>query len=101
LEGRRMHEDELDARVASWAAEQHGPSALQALQAAGVPSGLVLNATEVLHDPHLAEREFYAYPDHVEAGRRAYDGPGFRLSKTPNEVRAAAPLLGEHTFEVA
>ncbi|MCA9857525.1 MAG: CoA transferase, partial [Dehalococcoidia bacterium] len=26
---------------------------------------------------------------------------GFRLSETPHEVRRAAPLLGEHTFEVA
>lgn len=101
LDGRKTHEDELDAIIASWAAEQHGPSALEALQAAGVPAGLVLNATEVLHDPHLEEREYYAYPEHPEAGARAYDGPGFRLSNTPHEVRGAAPLLGEHTFEVA
>lgn len=98
---RKANEDALDALIAEWAAGQHGPSALEALQGAGVPAGLVLNATEVLHDPHLAERAYYAYPDHPEAGERAYDGPGFRLSKTPHEVRGAAPLLGEHTFEVA
>ncbi len=98
---RKANEDALDALIAEWAAGQHGPSALRALQAAGVPSGLVLDATEVLHDPHLEERGYYAYPDHPEAGPRAYDGPGFRLSKSPHEVRGAAPLLGEHTFEVA
>ncbi|MCK9486992.1 MAG: CoA transferase [Dehalococcoidia bacterium] len=98
---RKANEDALDALVAEWAAAQEGAAAATALQAAGVPAGLVLNATEVLNDPHLAERAYYAYPDHPEAGPRAYDGPGFRLSRTPHEVRGAAPLLGEHTFEVA
>lgn len=101
LAARKTNEGALDALVSGWAATQPGQHAMDILQAAGVPAGLVLNATEVLHDPHLKAREYYAYPDHAEAGKRAYDGPGFRLSKTPNEVRGAAPLLGEHTFEVA
>jgi benzylsuccinate CoA-transferase BbsF subunit len=101
LADRKANEDALDALIAEWAAAQHGEPALQALQAAQVPAGLVLRASEVLADPHLAERGYYVYPDHVEAGPRAYDGAGFRLSKTPNEVRGSAPLLGEHTFEVA
>jgi len=101
LEARKANEDALDAALATWAATQPGDDALRTLQAAHVPAGLVLNATEVLNDPHLTERNYYAYPPHAEAGIRAYDGPGFRLSKTPNEVRGAAPLLGEHTFQVA
>jgi benzylsuccinate CoA-transferase BbsF subunit len=28
-------------------------------------------------------------------GRRTYDGPAFRLSKTPGELTKAAPMLGE------
>ena len=28
-------------------------------------------------------------------GRRAYDGPSFRLSETPANLHKAAPLLGE------
>jgi benzylsuccinate CoA-transferase BbsF subunit len=101
LAQRKANEDALDALIAAWAGSQRGPDALERLQAAGVPAGLVLNATEVLNDRHLQERGYYAYLDHAEAGRRAYDGPGFRLSKTPIEVRGPAPLLGEHTFEIA
>ncbi len=101
LPDRRANEDALDALIADWAATQRGSDALERLQAAGVPAGLVLNASEVLADPHLRERGYYAYPEHAEAGVRAYDGPGFRLSKTPIEVRGPAPLLGEHTFEIA
>ncbi|MEX2372954.1 MAG: CoA transferase, partial [Dehalococcoidia bacterium] len=37
VEARKAHEDDLDALIAAWAAEQHGTTALDALQAAGVP----------------------------------------------------------------
>ncbi|MDA0269555.1 MAG: CoA transferase [Chloroflexi bacterium] len=98
---RKQHEDALDALIEGWAAGQHGPEVAARLQSAGVPAGLVLNATEILRDEHLQARTYYAYPDHAEAGVRAYDGPGFRLSVTPVELRGPAPLLGEHTTEVA
>ncbi|MFV2070074.1 MAG: hypothetical protein ACC645_24170, partial [Pirellulales bacterium] len=51
-------------------------------------------------DPHIAEREYYVYLDHPEAGRTAYDGAGFRLSKAPAEYRTPAACLGEHTQQV-
>ncbi len=101
LADRKANEDALDGLIAGWAAEQDGDAALVALQAAGVPAGLVLNATEVLADEQMVEREYFRYLDHSEAGRRAYDGSGFKMSLTPCEPQRAAPLLGEHTFEIA
>lgn len=101
LAARKVNEDALDALVSGWAASQHGPTALAALQAAGVPAGLVLQASEILADPHLTARAYYTYLDHPEAGVRAYDGPPVRLSATPVELRRAAPLLGEHTVAIA
>lgn len=101
LAARKADEDALDALVAGWAAQRHGPAASATLQAAGVPAGLVLRASEVLADPHLKARGYYVYLDHPEAGIRAYDGPPVRLSATPVELRRAAPLLGEHTIEIA
>ncbi len=100
LAGRKANEDALDALVGDWAEGQDGVEAMDRLQAAGVPAGLVQSASEVLADEHLVERGYFAYLDHPEAGRRAYDGPGWRLSRTPIEVRGAAPMLGEHTSEV-
>lgn len=101
LEARKAHEDALESLVAAWAATQHGPTAFASLQAAGVPAGLVRRASEVLADPHLEARGYYARPEHPEEGRRAYDGPPVRLSRTPVELRRAAPLLGEHTIGIA
>ncbi len=101
LEARKANEDALDALIAEWAADQHAPRALAAFQTAGVPAGLVQRASEVLADPHLEARGYYVRPEHPEEGRRAYDGPPVRLSVTPVELRRAAPLLGEHTVEIA
>jgi len=101
LADRKANEDALEALVASWVAKQQGPEALAALQAAGVPAGLVQNASEVLADEHLRERGYFVTLEHAEAGARVYDGPGFRLSGTPVELRRPAPLLGEHTWEIA
>ena len=94
-------EDALDALVSEWAAAQAGDDALRRLQAANVPAGLVLRASEVLADEQLVDRGYFLYLDHVEAGRRAYDGSGFHLSRSSAEPKRAAPLLGEHTFEIA
>ncbi|MEZ4501339.1 MAG: CoA transferase [Dehalococcoidia bacterium] len=101
LEARKAHEDELDALVSEWLAGLDGREAMERLLAAGVPAGLALRASEVLADPHLLERGYFRWLDHAEAGRRAYDGPGFRLSRTAPRLDRAAPLLGEHTHEVA
>jgi benzylsuccinate CoA-transferase BbsF subunit len=71
---------------------------MKTLQAAGVAAGVVQNARDTLeNDPHLEARGYYAYLDHAEAGRTAYDSPGFRLSKTPGKPQSPAPMLGEHT----
>jgi benzylsuccinate CoA-transferase BbsF subunit len=75
---------------------------MSTLQAAGVPAGVVQNARDILEgDPHIKERGYYVYLDHPEAGHNAYDGPGFRLTKTPAQYRTAAACLGEHNFQVA
>jgi benzylsuccinate CoA-transferase BbsF subunit len=101
LADRKANEDTLEALVAAWAREQDGDAVLASLQAAGVPAGLVLNATEVLADEQMVDRQYFRYLEHPEAGLRAQDGSGFKLSKTPAEPMLPAPMLGEHTYEVA
>lgn len=97
-EGRKQNEAELDANVAAWTADKDAYRLMDELQSRGVPAGVVQSAREILDfDEHVKERGFYAYLDHPETGRAAYDGPPFRLSKTPGEIRTPAPLLGEHT----
>ncbi|OGO50557.1 MAG: hypothetical protein A2148_02670 [Chloroflexi bacterium RBG_16_68_14] len=101
LPGRKQHEDELEQRIEQWTAQRSPEEVMETLQASGVPAAVVQNARDCLEsDPHLRERSYYVYLDHPEAGRTAYDGPGFRLSKTPAQYRTPAPCLGEHNQQV-
>lgn len=98
---RKANEDALEAEITSWTRDRVAEEVMEALQAAGVPAGVVQNAQDILdRDPHVRARGYYQYLDHPETGRAAYDGPGARLSRTPGYFTGPAPLLGQHTFEV-
>jgi crotonobetainyl-CoA:carnitine CoA-transferase CaiB-like acyl-CoA transferase len=97
LAGRKQREDEIEAKITEWTREQAAEDVMALLQSKGVPAGVVQNARDVLDaDEHLKARGYYVYLEHPEAGRTAYDGPPFRLSKTPARFHDAAPMLGQH-----
>jgi crotonobetainyl-CoA:carnitine CoA-transferase CaiB-like acyl-CoA transferase len=99
--GRKAHEDDLEHGIEGWTSERSPEEVMEALQAAGVPAAVVQNARDCLEsDAHLRERGYYVQLEHAEAGLTTYDGPGFRLLKTPAQYRTPAPCLGEHTHQV-
>jgi benzylsuccinate CoA-transferase BbsF subunit len=74
---------------------------MEALQARGVPCGVVQNAQDMLdRDPHMRARGYYRYLDHADTGRSAYDGPAMVLSATPGQLDRPAPLFGNDTMDV-
>jgi benzylsuccinate CoA-transferase BbsF subunit len=98
--GRKENEDELDRLVEEWTLPRSPEDVMTVMQQAGVAAGVVRDGEDLLtRDPQLAERGFYVYLDHPEAGRIAHDGLTFSLSATPGEIRRA-PLLGEHNEHV-
>ena len=102
LLGRREHEDALNEQIGEWTASWDAVELVEALQAAGVPAGVVQDAEDVCeHDRHLRQRGYYEYLDHPETGVSLYDGPIVKLHETPGELAAPAPLFGEHTYRVA
>jgi len=101
LEGRKAREDEIEAKITEWTREQTAEALMALLQSKSVPAGVVQNARDMLEaDEHLKARAYYVYLDHPEAGHNAYDGPPFRLSKTPGKLGGPAPLLGEHNEQI-
>lgn len=92
---RLSNQDQLDALIAAWTRTQPAEALMQALQAAGVPAGVVQTPEDLRNDPQLAHRGHFWMLDHPAMSRRAYDGPSFRLSATPANLHKAAPLLGE------
>jgi crotonobetainyl-CoA:carnitine CoA-transferase CaiB-like acyl-CoA transferase len=70
------------------------------LQRAGVPAGAVLDAGEVLDDPHLLARQAFVTIDQPEIGPMVTPMTPIRLSASPVAVRRPAPKLGQHNAEV-
>ena len=88
--------EELSPALAAWTRKD----LLQALTAAGVPSGAVRSVTEALADPQLAAREMIVPLDHATAGPIRVLGTPLKLSDTPASVRTPPPSLGQHTTAV-
>ena len=100
LESRKKAEDQIDKIISEWTSGLDHLQAQATLQDAKIPAGVVQNAQEVTEDSHLSQRGYFVSLDHVEAGARIYDGTGWKMSQTPIGMEKAAPLLGEHTFDV-
>jgi crotonobetainyl-CoA:carnitine CoA-transferase CaiB-like acyl-CoA transferase len=73
---------------------------IERLTAAGVPCGSVRNLQEVFDDAQLAARQMIARIPHPTIGPLQVLGVPVKLSDTPGEVRAAPPLIGQHTDAV-
>ncbi len=99
LAGRKAHEDELDALVGAWTRQRTPHEVMTALQAAGVPAGIVSRLSDLFVDPQLAHRRIWRELPHPALERFHYEAPPFTLSETPAELRRS-PLLGEHNDKV-
>lgn len=96
LASRLEHTDELDRLLEKWTAG-HSPGTVMALlQAAEVDAGVVQDARDLHADPQLSHRHHYWTLSHPETGPATYDGPAYRLSRTPARFHMPAPCLGEH-----
>ena len=101
-EGRVANEDVLDAAIASCTPEREPHELMEALQARGVPAGVVQTMEDRMErDPQLAERGFYPVAPHPELGDHRFEGVPMRFSRARWRLDRGAPLLGEHTREIA
>jgi crotonobetainyl-CoA:carnitine CoA-transferase CaiB-like acyl-CoA transferase len=75
--------------MASWTATWNEYDLMDAFQRAGVPAGVVQNARDLHQDPPFKHRGHYWFCEHAEMGVCSYDGPSWRMSRTPAMVRAA------------
>ena len=97
--GRHRHREGLDGMLTEVTVSWDGHQLMEALQAAGVPAGAVLDSKDLLFDPHLMERRFYEVVHHhpsTEMPPLPYAGRPWKMSETPAVPPKAAPLMGEH-----
>jgi CoA:oxalate CoA-transferase len=70
------------------------------LEKESIPHSPINNIKQVCEDPCLQHRNMLVEIDQPQMGRIKIAGSPLRLSETPGEVYAPAPLLGEHTGEI-
>ena len=93
------HRDAIDALLSKATASHEQYALMTALQTKGVPAGAVLDGKSLLFDPHLKDRGFYEVAEHHPSTGMPplpYSGRPWKFSRTPAELRAAAPTLGQH-----
>ncbi|HEY6395672.1 MAG TPA: CoA transferase [Candidatus Binataceae bacterium] len=100
LAARKQNEDELEAIITQWTSRRRVAYVVETLQAAGVAAGACADSKYLSEDKNLNERNYFVRMPHPEVGVKQHAGIPWRMSGTPTEVRAPAPLLGQHTDEI-
>ena len=100
MTGRAARHDFIDDRLAAWTSEFEAGELAHRLVSAGVPAGKVQRSSDLLVDPQYEHRGFYRRLEHSKMGLVPYAGHQFSIEGYDNGPRTAAPMLGEHTFEV-
>lgn len=97
---RARHQEELGKEIELWTHTLDHREAAEALQKAGVSAAAVVNAEEIMNDPHYQARRYYQTVTHPEAGpvparRQVWLYNGDYLSP-----KGSAPCYGEATSYV-
>jgi benzylsuccinate CoA-transferase BbsF subunit len=93
--GRKRHEAEIDQIVESWTRNLKAQEAVEILQKAGVPAGVVQDAADMVGDPQL-ERSFRRL-NHAVMGPTIHLGQAFTFERSEGEPCTPAPCLGQDT----
>ena len=95
---RHGNQDALDAIISGWTGSRAKYEVMTTLQNAGVPASPVLDARDMLSDPHLRARGYFETASHrpeTGLGDREYVSRGWRMSDSDVRIHKPAPMLGE------
>ena len=98
--GRMEAADFLDQQIAEWTDGLEGQALENTLLRGGIPAGLIARSSDLLSDPQYDHLGFYRWHEHGAMGNIPYAGHQYSIDEYDHGPRSAAPLLGEHTFEV-
>ncbi len=101
VEGRRAAHDEIDERIREWTRSQTKQTLTSTLQMFKVPAAPMYVGREQMQDPHFQARGYPRWLEQQGLGWMAFEGPCFRASGMADIHLEQAPLVGEHTREIA
>jgi crotonobetainyl-CoA:carnitine CoA-transferase CaiB-like acyl-CoA transferase len=99
---RVRHREDLDTWVTRWTCQHDPYEVMETLQRAGICAAVVQDVEDQFtRDKQYAATGFLVALNEPEAGEVVTENVPLRLSETPGKVRGVAPLMGEHTYEIA
>ncbi|MFV0259228.1 MAG: CaiB/BaiF CoA transferase family protein [Acidimicrobiales bacterium] len=98
--GRKAREDEIEAAIGAWTAEQKGTALEADLQQRGVAANRVLRSDELAADPHIQFRGHFVEVPHEQHGTVWVESARTGRVATPARTTRGGPTLGEDTFQV-
>jgi formyl-CoA transferase len=99
-QGRAAHRVELNRALNQSFRQKSSAQWVELLNQAGVPCGPIYRIDEVFADPQVAHLEAAAEVQHAKLGRFRVLNQAVKLSRTPAQVVAPTPEVGEHTDEI-
>ena len=99
-ESRVANRTEVDEHIEAWAMGYTRQEIYHTLQARGCAAGPVYSTEELLEDPQMAHRGFFAPVEHPAIGSFKTPSAAYKLSETPWAARRTAPSLGQHNAQV-
>jgi crotonobetainyl-CoA:carnitine CoA-transferase CaiB-like acyl-CoA transferase len=99
---RVRHKNDLDKWVTSWTMQHDPYEVMEMVQSVGVCAAVVQDVEDQFkNDKQYAATGFLVHMVEPEAGDMVTENVPMRMSETPGYVRGLAPLMGEHTHEIA
>ena len=95
LPKRKEHAKALDKLFEQWTVQHEAEELMNLLQEAGVPAGVVQNASDLAKDPQLLARDYFVRLHHPVLGDTISDASPIKFAGGTRGDWKAAPLLGE------
>ncbi|MFY7959657.1 MAG: CaiB/BaiF CoA transferase family protein [Elsteraceae bacterium] len=94
---RLEHVDLVDQAIQDFVGARDRADALAFFEREEVTVGPIYDPSQIVHDPHVIEREVIIDLPDDQAGYLPMHNVSPRLSATPGAIRRPAPAMGEHT----
>lgn len=99
-EQRLASQDLIDERISQWTSVHLPSDAMNSLQDAGVPAGIVYATPDIPDDPHIQSVGTYEWAAGVHRESVLYPRAAFFLNGRRPGLASPAPKLGEHNNAV-
>ena len=100
VEQRRTRQDQIEQQIEAWTSTRLPEDAMQLLQQSKIPAGVVRTPFDLLKDPHLCARDYWAWVDHPFIGVHPQPAAAYREAGQRYPVRSHPPTLGQHNEQV-